>query len=301
MSPAPILLFTYNRPSHTQQTLNALLNNALCSESELFVFSDGYKNETDKKGVQEVRKIIHSLDGFRKVHFIENTHNLGLAENIITGVTRVIGDYGKVIVLEDDLVTSPYFLTFMNEALDMFETENRIGHIHGYCYPLSELPEAFLIKWTGSWGWATWKRAWQEFNPDGKALLNEIKSRKLSRSFDFNGKYPYTRMLRHQVKGQNNSWAIRWNASLFLKDMLSVNAGRSLVKNIGFDGSGTHSSSQDIYATNLYTRKLSINIPVIEENEAARKSIERYHVKTNSFWAKVKRRIQRHFPRLPYN
>lgn len=295
MSFAPILLFMYNRPSHTRQTLEALLKNKLCSESELFVFSDGYKKETDKKEVEEVRKIIHSIDGFRKINIIENTHNLGLAKNIINGVTRVIEEYGKVIVLEDDLVTSPYFLTFMNEALDMFENENRIGHIHGYCYPLPELPETFLIKWTGSWGWATWKRAWQLFNPDGRALLDEINSRKLSRSFDFNGKYPYTRMLQRQINRKNDSWAIRWNASLFLKDMLSVNAGKSLVKNIGFDGSGTHSSSQDIYATNLYPGRLSIDIPAIEESQSARKSIERYYVKTNSFWAKVKRRIQKHF------
>lgn len=275
MSLSPILLFTYNRPSHTLQTLKALQDNTLCSKSELFIFSDGYKNETDKKDVEAVREIIRTIEGFKEVHLIENTHNVGLAKNIIDGVTKVIEEYGKVIVIEDDLSTSPYFLTFMNEALDMFENEKRIGHIHGYCYPLPELPETFLIKWTGSWGWATWKRAWKEFNPDGEALLNEIKSRNLSRLFDFNGKYPYTRMLQRQVNGKNNSWAIRWNASLFLKDMLSVNAGRSLVRNIGFDGSGIHSGLQDIYTTQLYTDRLTINIPVIEENKAARKSIER--------------------------
>lgn len=294
MSLSPILLFTYNRPSHTLQTLKALQDNTLCSKSELFIFSDGYKNETDKKDVEAVREIIRTIEGFKEVHLIENTHNVGLAKNIIDGVTKVIEEYGKVIVIEDDLSTSPYFLTFMNEALDMFENEKRIGHIHGYCYPLPELPETFLIKWTGSWGWATWKRAWKEFNPDGEALLNEIKSRNLSRLFDFNGKYPYTRMLQRQVNGKNNSWAIRWNASLFLKDMLSVNAGRSLVRNIGFDGSGIHSGLQDIYTTQLYTDRLTINIPVIEENKAARKSIERYHNKTYSFWAKVRRRIKRH-------
>lgn len=294
MPPAPILLFTYNRPSHTQKTLTALLNNPLCTESELFVFSDGYKNETDQENVEKVRKIVHSIDGFAGIHIVENNHNLGLAKNIIDGVTRVIEEYGKVIVMEDDLIASPYFLTFMNEALDMYENEQRIGHVHGYCYPLPELPETFLIKWTGSWGWATWKRAWQEFNPDGRELLDEIKSRKLSHTFDFNGKYPYTRMLQRQVDKKNDSWAIRWNASLFLKDMLSVNAGRSLVINIGLDGSGTHSGNQNVYATNLYHQKLYINIPEIEENKTARKLIERYHVKTNSFWAKVRRRIKRH-------
>lgn len=292
MPPAPILLFTYNRPSHTRQTLEALLNNALCSESELFIFSDGYKNSTDKKDVLKVRELIRSIDGFKEIHIIENAYNFGLAKNIIEGVTQVVGKYGKVIVLEDDLVTSPRFLSFMNEALDKYEKEEKIGHIHGFCYPLPDLPDAFLIKWTGSWGWATWKRAWQQFNPDGKALLDEIKSRNLSKSFDFNGKYPYTRMLQRQVNGRNNSWAIRWNASLFLKEVLSVNAGKSLVKNIGFDGSGIHSGNQDIYATNLCNQKLSVNIPEITENKAVRKSFEEYYGKTNSFWAKVKRRLR---------
>ena len=294
MSLAPILLFTYNRPSHTRQTLNALLGNELSNESELFIFSDGYKGIEEKNEVMEVRQLVRSIKGFKKIHITEHGVNLGLAKNIIEGVTQVIETYENVIVLEDDLITSPYFLTFMNEALDMFEEEKRIGHVHGYCYPLPKLPDAFLTKWTGSWGWATWERAWRQFNPDGNILLKEIETRRLARAFDFNGQYPYTRMLRRQVKGQNNSWAIRWSASLFLNDMLSVNAGKSLVENIGFDGSGTHSSSQDIYATNLYPKKLSINIPSIEENHTVRRSIERYYGKTNSFWAKVRRRIQRH-------
>ena len=293
MSSAPILLFTYNRPSHTQQTLKALLNNSLCSESELFVFSDGYKNETDKKDVEEVRKIIQTIDGFRKINIIENTHNIGLAKNIIEGVTRIVNEYGKVIVLEDDLITSPSFLTFMNEALDMFENENRIGHIHGYCHPLPELPETFLIKWTGSWGWATWKRAWEHFNPDGKALLSEIERRNLSKTFDFNGNYPYTRMLRRQIKGENDSWAIRWNASLFLKDILSLNAGRSLVQNIGFDGSGRHCGKNITYTTHLYRDELKIEIAQIEENKTARKIIGKYYGRKNSFWAKLTGRINR--------
>ena len=216
MSLAPILLFTYRRPSHTGQTLEALLNNKLSKESELFIFSDGYKNEEDKKDVLKVRRLIHSIDGFKKIHIVEHTQNYGLAKNIIQGVSQLIDTFGKVIVLEDDLITSPWFLTFMNEALDKYEADDRIGHIHGFCYPINNLPDAFLIKWVGSWGWATWKRSWQLFNPDGKVLLNEIRRRNLTRKFDFNGKYPYTKMLQRQVNGENDSWAIRWNASLFL-------------------------------------------------------------------------------------
>lgn len=293
MSLAPVLLFTYNRPSHTRQTLEALMNNKLCSETELYIFSDGYKNNSDKNDVKEVRRIIHSIDGFKKICIIENGNNIGLAKNIIQGVTRIINEHGKVIVLEDDLITAPHFLTFMNEALDRFEDEDGIGHIQGFIFPIEELPESFLIKWTGSWGWATWKRAWKLFNPDGKELLNEIKRRKLSKQFDFNGKYPFTRMLKRQVNGENDSWAIRWNATLFLNDILSLNAGRSLVRNIGFDGSGIHSGSDDIYSTDLYKGKLNINIPEISENKKARRAIMKYYGQTNSFRAKLKRRINR--------
>lgn len=294
MSLAPVLLFTYNRPSHTRQTLEALMNNELCNETELYIFSDGYKDKSDKNEVFKVRKIIHSINGFKKISIKENPHNIGLAKNIIDGVTSIVNEFGKVIVLEDDLITAPHFLTFMNEALDKFENEEKIGHVHGFCYPINGLPESFLIKWIGSWGWATWKRAWDKFNPDGQELLNEIMSRKLDRQFDFNRKYPYTRMLKRQVNGENNSWAIRWNATLFLYNMLSLNAGRSLVQNIGFDGSGVHSGSDEIYRTELFKGKLNIDISDISENNTARKAFEKYYGHTNSFGAKVKRRINRH-------
>lgn len=291
MSTAPILFFTYNRPSHTRQALEALLNNSLCSESELYIYSDGYKSDTDKHDVLEVRKLIHSIDGFKNIHIIERKENYGLAKNIIEGVTDVIEKHKKVIVLEDDLITSPQFLIFMNEALDRYENEERIGHIQGFFFPIDNMPDSFLIKWTGSWGWATWERSWRLFNHDGAELLKEIESRKLSKVFDFNGKYPFTRMLKRQVRGENDSWAIRWNASLFLNDVLSLNAGKSLVRNIGFDGSGIHSGSDEIYSTSLYKKKLSTDIEEIKENIYARKAIEKYHGRTYSKWAKAKRRI----------
>lgn len=295
MTLAPILLFTYNRPHHTRQTLNALLKNKLSSQSELFLFSDGHKGEEDKNEVMEVRRLIHAVKGFKRIHIIEQSANQGLAKSIIDGVTQVIETHGKVIVMEDDLITSPHFLTFMNEALAQFKEEERVGHVHGYCYPMPDMPDAFLIKWVGSWGWGTWERAWRQFNPDGKALLNEIEQRGLAKQFDFNGKYPYTRMLRRQVKGQNNSWAIRWNASLFLNDVLSVNAGKSLVQNIGFDGSGTHSGDQEIYSTHLHSEPLSLHLHPIEEDATVRKRIEQYHQKTYSFRAKAVRRLKKIF------
>lgn len=295
MTTAPILLFTYNRLQHTQRCLEALLKNTLAADSELFVYADAAKDEAGKEAVEEVRRYIHSLQGFRTITIIERDENWGLARNIIDGVTTQIKRYGKVIVLEDDLVVAPYFLQFMNDALEIYKDEPKVGHIQACDFTQdASLPDTFLIKWTGSWGWATWERAWKHFNPNGKELLHELEARKLSYTFDFNGKYGFTRMLRRQIAGKNNSWAIRWNASLFIKDILSLNVGRSLVQNEGFDGSGTNCGGGGLYASNLHLAPLPVQkISPIVENQEARQAFVRYYARTNSFWAKAIRRIRR--------
>ncbi len=295
MSYAPILLFTYNRLSHTQRCVETLQKNKLSTESELFIYSDGAKDITQQETVKEVRDYLHTIQGFRHITIIERDNNWGLAWNIIDGVTTQVNKYGKVIVLEDDLVVAPYFLQFMNDALETYKNEPKVGHIQACDFTQDpSLPDTFLIKFTGSWGWATWDRAWKHFNTNGKELLEELERRKLTYTFDMNGKYGFTRMLRRQIEGKNNSWAIRWNASLFLKDILSLNVGRSLVQNEGFDGSGTNCGGGGLYASNLHLGPLSI-IPIspVKENVEARKAYIRYYARTNSFMAKAIRRIKR--------
>lgn len=292
---SPILLFVYNRLLHTQRCIEALSQNLLSSESDLFIYSDGAKDTTQQAAVKEVRNYIHTIQGFKSITIIERNENWGLAKNIIDGVTSQVNKYGKVIVLEDDLIVAPHFLQFMNDALEIYKDEPRVGHIQACDFTQEpSLPETFLIKWTGSWGWGTWDRAWKHFNPNGKELLEELKKRNLTHYFDFNGKYGYTRMLRRQIEGKNNSWAIRWNASLFLKDILSLNVGRSLVQNEGFDGSGTNCGGGGLYSSNLYKKPLTVvRISPIEENQKARQAFVRYYARTNSFWAKAIRRIKR--------
>ncbi len=292
---SPILLFVYNRPAHTRRCIESLSRNSLAVESELFIYADGAKDQTVADEVEEVRQYIRSVKGFKKVTFIERNENWGLAKNIIDGVSTQVKKYGKVIVLEDDLVVAPHFLRFMNDALEIYQDEPKVGHIQACDFTQdASLPDTFLIKWTGSWGWATWERAWKYFNPDGKELLQELEARKLTYTFDFNGKYGFTRMLRRQIEGKNNSWAIRWNASLFLKDILSLNVGRSLVQNEGFDGSGTNCGGGGLYASNLYLERLMVNkINPVIENLKARQAFIRYYARTNSFWAKAIRRIKR--------
>lgn len=293
---APILLFVYNRPEHVKRTLAALEQNILAKESELFIYSDAARSPQDEASVTEVRKIIRTaLPFFKQVNIIERETNWGLARSIIDGVTTQINRYERVIVLEDDLIVAPYFLKFMNDALDTYQHEEKVGHIQACDFTQdASLPDIFLIKWTGSWGWATWKRAWKYFNPDGKALLEELQRRKLTYTFDFNGKYGYTRMLRRQTEGKNNSWAIRWNASLFLNDILSLNVGKSLVQNEGFDGSGTNCGGGNLYASRLWMNPIQVHrISPATENLQARNAYVRYYARTNSFWAKAIRRVKR--------
>jgi len=295
MELAPIILFTYNRVGHTRDLIESLKRNREAAMSRLYIYSDGAKNADDEVAVNEVRQYIEQIDGFAAIDIVKSKTNRGLANSVIAGVTQVVNQHGKVIVLEDDLVVAPYFLQFMNDALSTYEDEERVGHIQACDFTQDpSLPPTFLIKWTGSWGWATWKRAWKLFNPDGKQLLAQLEEQKLTRTFDFDGNYPYTRMLRRQIAGQNNSWAIRWNASLFLNNVLSLNVGRSLVNNNGFDGSGTNCGGGDLYQSNLWLQPLPVEkISPIEENMDARRVFACYYHRTNGFWAKVRRRLMR--------
>lgn len=295
MTPAPILLFVYNRPEHVRQCIASLQANELAAQSPLFIYSDAAKTPESREGVEQTRQFIRDIDGFASVTIIEREQNWGLARSIIDGVTTQVNRFGRVIVMEDDLIAAPYFLQFMNDALETYKDEPRVGHIQGCDFTQdTSLPDTFLIKWTGSWGWATWDRAWKQFNPNGKELLQQLEERNLTHRFDFNSTYGYTRMLRRQIEGKNNSWAIRWNASLFLADILSLNAGRSLIRNTGFDGSGTNCGGGGLYDSTLWLNPLRVEkLSPIEENEKAREAFVRYYHRTNCFMAKAIRRIKR--------
>lgn len=272
MNLAPIILFVYNRPWHTRQVIEALQKNILASESELFIYSDAAKNGANGDKVVEVRSYLRTITGFKKITIVERESNLGLAQSVITGVTEIVNKYGRVIVLEDDLVTSPHFLEYMNNALDLYENEERVISIHGYVYPVKEkLPDTFFIKGADCWGWATWKRGWDLFERDGAKLLSSLAAKKATRDFDFEGSYPYTLMLKSQIKGFNSSWAIRWYASAFLADKLTLYPGKSLVQNIGFDNSGTHTGKNNYFNVEVNTSKVNLNKIDTQEDMKARK------------------------------
>lgn len=277
MTIAPIALFTYNRVDHTRKTLEALQKNELAYESELFIFLDGPRSEADREKVNSVHEYLKTVDGFKKVTIIERNANFGLAQSIITGVTEIINRYGQIIVLEDDLITSQWFLRYMNEALDCYKDEAQVISVHGYIYPVKvKLPETFFLKGADCWGWATWQRGWDLFEPDGQNLLSELRTRKLTHAFDFDGAYWYTRTLEEQVNGTLDSWAIRWYASAFLKDRLTLYPGRSLVRNIGIDESGTHCETTDKYDTDVSREPVRIERITLKENRAAREAFKTF-------------------------
>lgn len=242
MKLAPIALFVYNRPQHTRQTVEALQKNELAGESDLVIFSDAPKTPEAAEAVREVREYIKSISGFRSVSIVERDKNWGLANSIIDGVTRLCNEYGRVIVLEDDLVAAPHFLDFMNHALDNYELEQQVIQVSGYMFPVKlEIEEdALFLPLTTSWGWATWRRAWQFFDPDAKGYERVRADLALRKQFNLDGAYDYFSMLEDQLAGRVDSWAIRWYLSTFLKQGLTLYPRQSLIINMGFDGSGTH-------------------------------------------------------------
>lgn len=269
---APIVMFCFNRPAHVERTLLALSQNALAAESDLYVFCDGPRSDSDVAAVDKVREVVENAQGFNRVIVTKSERNRGLANSVIHGVTEIVRKHGRVIVLEDDLVTSPFFLKYMNDALEFYKDEERVISVHGYTYPVKgELPETFFLCGADCWGWATWKRGWDMFEPDGAKLLDELKRRGLTRRFDFNGAYSYTRMLKDQIAGKKDSWAIRWHASAFLKDRLTLYPGKSLISNIGNDDSGTHCVDDDVFDVQVSGTGIEVRaIPLTEHPDSLR-------------------------------
>lgn len=274
---APIALFVYNRPEHTRRTISYLQKNLLADESRLFIFSDAPKTEDDKAKVEQVRNFIKNVSGFKSVKIIERKENLGLANSIISGVTQLVAEYGKIIVFEDDLLSSPHTLEYFNEGLNRYAKEEKVMHIGAYMYELADkkLPETFFWRAATSWGWATWGRAWNHFEDDVDVLLNQFDKQKTDQ-FSINGTMNFWKQLTGFKAGKNNSWAIRWYASIFLKGGLTLNPSTSLIQNIGNDGSGTHSNKEDMYQVRIGRAAIKQFPTEIKENPQAYAAIKNF-------------------------
>lgn len=291
---APIALFVYNRPQHTARTLKFLQQNLLAADSRLYIFSDGAKRPEDEQKVIEVREIIRNAEGFKSVKVIERQENAGLANSVIAGVSQLINDYGHVIVFEDDLITSPHTLTYFNDALNRYKTAEKVMHIGAYMYPLKadDLPQSFFYRAATSWGWATWARAWKNFEPDIDILISQFDQQKKS-AFAIDNTMNFWKQMQEFKKGKNNSWAIRWYASIFLKGGLTLNPSQSLVNNIGHDGTGVHSGINDIYNVIINPKPVTEFPEVVEENQMVYQAIKNFLAnRKGNLWDRIKRFLQ---------
>lgn len=239
---APVVIFAYRRPDHLRNTLASLRRCEGFAQSPIIVYCDGPRNETEVESVTATRALAKNMLGENaEYHFSEM--NLGLSRSVIAGVSETVDRFGRVIVVEDDLELHPAFLTFMNQALDRYANDERVFQISGYQFDVPELKDtasALFLPFTVSWGWATWKRAWDQFDPLALGWEELRADKELRRRFNLDGVYDYATMLVRQMSGLRDSWAVRWYWTVFNTKGLVLFPPTSLVSNTGFDGSGTH-------------------------------------------------------------
>ena len=296
---APIVLFVYNRLDHTQGVIETLSKNVLAKESDLYVFSDAAKSENGLEKVKAVRSYINDEkwhSDFKKVTIIEAEHNKGLAKSVIDGVTKIIEEYGKVIVVEDDLLLSPYFLSYMNGALEFYQEDKKIWSISGYSFPMRSLkkyPHDIFYSYRGcSWGWATWKDRWETVDWVVENFEKFIGDREWIGRFNRGG-VDLTNMLQMQMDGKIDSWAIRWCFAQSNQEMYTVYPRISYLENAGCDGSGVHSSVYDEYYTDMSQCVLDCKFETLEINKKIAKEFQRKYKDTIK--KKIKRRLQKIF------
>lgn len=251
---APIALFVYNRPEHTQKTVDSLRQNDLASQSDLFVFSDGAKTDAGSAAVLQTRRYVRTIHGFKSVTVIDRDRNFGLAKSVIAGVTELCTNFGRVIAMEDDLLTTPDFLVFMNRALERYKTDSKIYSVSGFNFALN-VPDrygydAFCSYRSSSWGWGTWNDRWQAADwgvSDYRSFQTDKDRRRL---FDRGGE-DLSRMLDLQMEGRIDSWAIRWAYTHFRNRGVALLPTATKVLNIGLDGSGVHCAAGSAKQSNL--------------------------------------------------
>ena len=240
---APIVLFVYNRPWHTEQTVESLKKNKLAAKSELYIFSDGAKTHNEESAVNEVRDYLRTINGFSDIIIRQREENYGLAKSVIEGISEILEKNDRVIVLEDDIVTSPRFLEFMNNSLEFYKKISSVYSISGYSFPIEAPPkydqEIYFLRRSSSWGWATWKGRWEQALWDNSFYKKKISDTITRKDFNIGGS-DLTPMLIKQVNNKIDSWAIRWAFTHYLNNGNCVFPVKSLAKNIGTDATGTN-------------------------------------------------------------
>jgi GT2 family glycosyltransferase len=242
----PIAIFAYNRPRHLRELFNSLLKCTRLDECQVHVFCDGTKKPEHEVGVQAVRQVVGKFSPKLNAIVVNHEQNMGLARSIVSGVTELCRQYGRVIVLEDDFILHPFFIDFTLQSLDQYKDDERVAQVAGFTFPIEmpATPDAFFLPLTTSWGWATWQRAWKLFSWETESALQALDSNPQKRSlFDLDGAYSYTNMLRLAAEGKVDSWAIFWYWCVFAAGKTVLYPRRSLVWQNGFDEFATNTTS----------------------------------------------------------
>jgi glycosyltransferase involved in cell wall biosynthesis len=271
---SPIVVFAYNRPNYLKETLEALSKNEEAKESILYIYCDGPKEDSSQLELDKIgaaRAVAREKKWCKEVIIIESNTNMGLSKAIITGVNEIVEKYGRIIVLEDDLVTSPYFLNYINIALNKYENAVDVISVVGFSYPIifkDDFPPTYFLKNADCLGWATWKRGWDLFEADACTLLQQLEDKKLVKEFNFNDQYPFIKMLKLVAEGKLNSWAIRWYASSFVHNKLTLFPKKSLVRHIGNVGSNIKADNSDMFGWELGDKPVtSLETCIMEKTE----------------------------------
>lgn len=295
MELAPIVVFSYNRPDHLRQTLEALAKNDLAEESVLYIYCDGAKadaTDEQRQRVEDNRQVAYAATGFKEVHVVERDYNVGLMDNIVGGTTEVVNRYGRVIVFEDDMITSPGTLKYFNDALEIYEDEEKVMHVVSYMFPHRyPLPETFFyqVPYPGG-GWATWERAWKHYPKDITALYDYWKEDLRTFNYWDHDGHDLIDQLVSNYNGTLKTWFIRWYAELFRRGGLVLYPGCSLVTNIGFDGSGANCHKLERnpwWVDNLASEVRVKRKKRIKESKWAAREIYAFH---GGYWYNRRRR-----------
>lgn len=285
MSYAPVAMFVYNRADHFKETYEALAKCQEAKYTDLIIFSDGAKNEKAEEGVKAVRAFAREIENrndFKTIKIVENSQNKGLAKSIIDGVTKVINEYGSIIVLEDDCACTPHFLNYMNKCLDFYENNKKIGAVSGYApqidFPKDYKEDVFVAFRSCSWSWGTWKDRWENVDWELEEFSRFCKNPGLIKKLNSNGNDRFMRLYR-QTKGNGSSWSVRFGAHLVKNDWLTIYPRYSYIKNIGCDESGVHSKSEDAekMAVDINKAIKEPDISDVEFNKQIQKTMKKHY------------------------
>ena len=290
---APVCLFAYKRIDKLKIVVERLKKCYLADETVLFIFSDGARDTDDLVDIDKTRQYLRKIDGFSKVIIIERKKNIGLAENIMQGVTEVISKYKKTIIIEDDIVPNLYFLEYMNSALDYYESSKKVMQICANSLPpdseKKSLPQTYFMPWGSCWGWATWDDRWKFFERNPQKLINIVTEEDIYR-INRNGTYNMWQQVLDNYSGKRKTWAIFWEITIYLHHGLSLYPNVDMCKNIGMDGKGENCPIDIRYPKKtLIDAKITEFSDVIEENNDAMELTMKWGKKVNrplSFWQK---------------